>query len=487
MLEKVITLLRALYNRLPDRAGVSIVLGLMLVLSLVGFLVFGGENSFNQTDTQLDPVKMGDVFAGSLQRIWLQEDKQTLDQMIAEISSMSNVSGARLIDCRYQVISSSSDHVIENNQRVIKDTSASGCIECHQFERDSRPHAVYLEGLNIVRASTPIARPQEFTPCESQDVANMGVLLVDIPVAPNQGDSKLEFWGSIASLLLFGVSVYFIVGFLVTRRLHTFHHSLARFADGDLSARVKITAGMPPELRTLASKLNRSFEQVEDSTQEQEQQFLMQQRSVYEERERIARDLHDGLAQILTFVNTKSAAVRMMIMKDNVAPALEQLQYLEQEAQDLLEEVRMAIWGLRTANQENEDLLEALKSFTIRFSQLSQIPVKFTVESEVEALKLSTKVNNHLIRIVQEALVNVRKHAQATNAWVSLQNEEGFLYIIVGDDGYGFESEKVETKDVPRFGLITMQERARLINADLQVISEPGAGTQVIIIIPRRD
>jgi two-component system nitrate/nitrite sensor histidine kinase NarX len=86
-----------------------------------------------------------------------------------------------------------------------------------------------------------------------------------------------------------------------------------------------------------------------------------------------------------------------------------------------------------------------------------------------------------LLRIVQEALTNVRKHASATNAWISLRISDGVLELTVSDDGQGFDPDHVPTTHRPHFGLSTMRERAEAIGAEFDLDSEPGAGTRVTV------
>ena len=286
---------------------------------------------------------------------------------------------------------------------------------------------------------------------------------------------------------LMGLSVFLIVNYLVIRRMIVFYQPLTKFAAGELTSRVAINIGMPHELRTLAGDLNQSLEQLETTLKDNEQKTTIYQRIVFEERERIARDLHDGLAQILTFINTKSAALRLMIKNNNIAPALEQLRYLEEEAQSLLVDVRMTIWGLRVADHLDTNLSMSLQDFTSRFSQLSQIQVDLIIAPEAEDYLCDADICLQLFRIVQEALTNIRKHAEAASAWISLQSKAGNLSLIIGDNGKGFDIGSVESGEWHHFGLTTMQERAKSIGAEFRIISERGIGTQVIVNVPVKE
>ena len=473
-------------NRLRDSSVYIVVLVLSLLLSLLGILYFEGGKQQTAENFQSFSMQVGDLLVGGLQSAWLNDDLDTVDQMILDIGEMPNVRGAHIIDCHFQVLSAS-DGVDQANKAGLQDVHASGCIECHQYPGDNRPRAVHLEEKDILRISTPITSPEAHKVCESDDIANMGVLLIDAPFSGSVKNSPLNLAGSIISLVLMGLSIFLIVNYLVIRRMIVFYQPLTKFAAGDLTSRVAINTGMPHELRMLAGDLNQSLEQLEHRLQDDVQKNTIYQRIVFEEREQIARDLHDGLAQILTFINTKSAALRMMIKNNNVAPALKQLSFLEEEAQSLLVDVRMTIWGLRVADHLDSNLSVSLQDFTSRFSQLSQIQVDLIVAPEAEDYLCDADICLQLFRIVQEALTNIRKHAEAASAWVSLQSKGSDLYLIIGDNGKGFDIGSVEGGDWHHFGLSTMQERAKSIGAEFRIISERGIGTQVTVKVPVKE
>jgi len=473
-------------NRLRSSCIYIVLLILSLLISLIGILFFEIGKQKTAENSQLLTMQVGDVLAGALQSAWLKDDLNTVDQVLHDIGEMPDIRGAYIIDCSFQVISSS-DGLDEGIHLGPQDTQASGCIECHQNSRDNRPRTVHLEEMNILRISTPIGRAHEYTQCESDNVANMGVLLIDVPFIGSGKNSSINMVGSFFSLILMGLSVYLIVNYLVFRRTVMFYQPLTKFAAGDLTSRVAIKTGMPHEFRTLAGDLNQSLDQFEHNLQDKEQKNLIYKRIIFEERERIARDLHDGLAQILTFINTKSAALRMMIMDKNVEPAVEQLRHLEEEAQSLLVDVRMTIWSLRVADHLDTNLVGSLQDFTSRFSQLSHIQVDLIVAPEVEAYQCNADTCLQLFRIVQEALTNIRKHAQTTSAWINLYSKAGDLYLIIGDKGKGFDIASVERGDWEHFGLTTMQERAKSIGAKFRIISERGIGTQIIVKVPLKE
>jgi PAS domain S-box-containing protein len=209
-----------------------------------------------------------------------------------------------------------------------------------------------------------------------------------------------------------------------------------------------------------------------------------QQSLIDEERGRIARELHDGLAQLLGYVSTKAMAVRLMLKNRQTEAADQHLLQLEEAARELYVDVRQAILDLKMTGQSDAGLTATLKDFAAQFSRLSGLPVELAIAPAVESLSLTAETELQLLRIVQEALTNVRKHASATKVWISLRLNDGVLELTVSDDGQGFDPDHVPTTHWPHFGLSTMHERAEAIGAEFDLDSELGAGTRIMVRLP---
>jgi signal transduction histidine kinase len=209
--------------------------------------------------------------------------------------------------------------------------------------------------------------------------------------------------------------------------------------------------------------------------------YAFQQTLVEEERHRIARELHDGLAQLLGYVNTKAIAVRVMLQKGQVKAAEQHLLQLEEAARELFVDVREAILDLKMSGQDSAGLVSTLNGYTAQFSRLSGLHVELTVAPGVDELPLTAEIDLQLLRITQEALANVRRHAEASQAWVTLQLQEGVLELTVRDDGKGFDLAKIGPTHWPHIGLSTMRERAEAIGAVFALDSQPGQGTRVTV------
>ncbi|WP_156419004.1 PAS domain-containing sensor histidine kinase [Fictibacillus sp. FJAT-27399] len=186
-----------------------------------------------------------------------------------------------------------------------------------------------------------------------------------------------------------------------------------------------------------------------------------------EERKRLSRNLHDGIGQ-----NLYSHLITINRMRsEKEHPLLEQMQ---QEASELIEEVRDISWELRPSVLDDLGLVPAIRSFLSRFGENYGIDVKFDCSLFG---RLGIEKETTIYRVIQEALTNVRKYAGVTEAAVSIQgtDTDGSVHVNVSDNGRGFDAEH----DEPGVGLFSMEERARAVGGTLEVHSEVGKGTTV--------
>jgi len=220
-------------------------------------------------------------------------------------------------------------------------------------------------------------------------------------------------------------------------------------------------------------------------------QLLQQQLSLaaLEERERIARELHDSLAQVLGYVNVQAQAIRDLLARGQTTAADTYLARLVAVAQEAHTDVREYIVSVKATISPKRDFLPALTQQLQRFSQDYGIHTELIVPDGLAEGALEPTVELQLLRIVQEALANVRKHARAHSVRVSLalnggQREREVMQVMVEDDGCGFEPASLAGGDRQTFGLRIMRERAEGIGGGLQVHSAPGCGTRITVQVP---
>lgn len=203
-----------------------------------------------------------------------------------------------------------------------------------------------------------------------------------------------------------------------------------------------------------------------------------------EERQRVARDIHDGPAQMLSNVVLKAEICERLIDVD-LDQARNELQNLKKIVRDSLQDVRKIIYNLRPMSLDDLGLIPTLQRYILTFQEESGISVSFITKGSEPELK--SVISLTVFRIVQEALSNVAKHARANNAVMQLEFLEKNLKLYVYDDGIGFDTAKLNDRNediTSGFGLVSMRERVELLGGDMRISSEPGKGTRLNIIIP---
>lgn len=203
--------------------------------------------------------------------------------------------------------------------------------------------------------------------------------------------------------------------------------------------------------------------------------------AVAQERVRIAHEMHDGLAQVLGYVNTKVQAATAYLTRGKTEEATQQMKELAVSAREAYTDVRESIVGLRALPEEGRTLRDALVEFVERWKEQSGVLATVNIDG---SLKLRAAVELQLIRIVQESLTNVRKHAKASRVWIDIRRDGETLRACVRDDGAGFVPGETKRGEFPRFGLTTMHERAAGIGGALAIDSTPGQGTTVNFEMP---
>jgi len=205
-----------------------------------------------------------------------------------------------------------------------------------------------------------------------------------------------------------------------------------------------------------------------------------QQAAILEERQRLARELHDSVTQALYGVTLYGEAAARQLSVGQVDLAADHLHELRDTAQDALREMRLLIFELRPLILEEVGLVAALQTRLEAVEGRAGLKVDFEVAVEE---RLPSQIEMGLYRIAQEALNNALKHAQAQHIAVSLRQDGGTVVLEIADDGVGFDpSTAVEFGGL---GLEGIEERAEEMGARLTMESSPGAGATVRVEVDR--
>lgn len=207
--------------------------------------------------------------------------------------------------------------------------------------------------------------------------------------------------------------------------------------------------------------------------------------SALEEREQLARDLHDGLGQVLGYLNIQAQATQSLLANAQTAAAQSNLQQMARTAQETQGDLRNYILGLRAASTAPGTFSEALAGALREFSTQWGIATTFSLPAEAPAPTFAPAVEEQALRIIQEALTNICKHADAQKVEVILSCTDAQAEVAITDDGMGFDAAALSGMAAKHFGLSIMRERAERIGAQLEIRSTPGGGTRVLLAIPR--
>ena len=274
---------------------------------------------------------------------------------------------------------------------------------------------------------------------------------------------------TVLPLTLFSAIPGAIFGFVISRGLTRRLKRLSQIADtwsqGDFSVVASDPSG--DELGQMTRRFNTMAEQLQNLIE------TRQQLATLEERNRLARDLHDSVKQQIFAISMQIGAIKVLLGRDTTAAKkhLDETETLVREAQ---QELTTLIKELRPAALEGKGLVEALRNYMNQWMQQTGIIAKLHMEGQQT---LPYVVEEALFRVAQEALSNVSRHSHATLVHMKLAITGDIVTLTVEDNGQGFDTMQPNTQGV---GLHSMQERMQALGGDVHLESSPDKGTKVI-------
>ncbi len=203
--------------------------------------------------------------------------------------------------------------------------------------------------------------------------------------------------------------------------------------------------------------------------------------AVLQERQRVAREVHDGLAQTLGYMNVQLGIVDQFLAEGDLESVRGELEAMSQVTRTAYEDLRHSITDLRTPLAVSGGVRRTLREYLEKFSIQTGITCRFDGHTGSAAV-LPAESEVQLLRIVQEALNNVRKHAPGAEIWLHVEANSRSVKTVIRDNGPGFDPHKIGREG--RYGLHTMKERAEASGGTLRIESRPGAGTTIEVILP---
>jgi two-component system, NarL family, nitrate/nitrite sensor histidine kinase NarX len=202
--------------------------------------------------------------------------------------------------------------------------------------------------------------------------------------------------------------------------------------------------------------------------------------AMIEERERLAREIHDGLAQTLAFINMQTQLIEEIVQTNAIGgEALHEMSNIRQGMNAAYQDLRVLLSGMKTPM--DEDLYRTVDDYLKKFGMLNRLKIDLIIDDRPI---LAPMIEAHVLRIIQEALANVRKHARATSATVRIGRSGDGLRIVVEDDGQGFDAGTIPSDGREHFGLTIMKERVGELKGSFSIRSRQGEGTRVTVELP---
>jgi two-component system sensor histidine kinase DegS len=207
----------------------------------------------------------------------------------------------------------------------------------------------------------------------------------------------------------------------------------------------------------------------------------IEREAIIEERRRIAREIHDGVAQSLGYLNLKTKVVSDSLTSQDTVKAITELNDIRRVVQDTYDDIRESIDQLSTEIR-NQPIIPTLSNYVGEFGSNNGIKAKFNVARPFP--QLSPVAELQLLRIAQETLTNVRRHAEASEVEVRMENSDQAVEMLVKDDGKGFIIEEIEESPPGYHGLNIIRERAEGLGGTVDISTAPGEGTAVMVTLP---
>ncbi|WP_010271503.1 sensor histidine kinase [Paenibacillus senegalensis] len=287
----------------------------------------------------------------------------------------------------------------------------------------------------------------------------------------------------IAAVMVIGGGFGYFLASRISSRIEQLKEVMMLFEKGNLSRKV------PPlgedEIGRLGEQLNRVSEKWEEQVSSLQRlsndnaQLAEKARysAVIEERQRLARDLHDAVSQQLFAISMTATAVGRILERD-FEKAKRQIYLIEEMSSVAQSEMRALLLHLRPVHLEGKNLAQGLVELLVELQAKTPIEIAWEMDEQIQ---LPKGIEDHLFRIVQEALSNTLRHSKATRMEVKLVKPPEGIRLSIRDNGVGF---LLDDKKMASYGLVSMKERVSEIGGSIQIITAPDKGTRIEIRVP---
>jgi signal transduction histidine kinase len=377
-----------------------------------------------------------------------------------------------------------------------KRSTVSTCHRCHQAEGSSKPMTkdmLAFAPLSVAPWGVSVREPQ------------------DLALAPSTNLKKVFF---VLSLIYIVTAVMLSIGLSrsIVSPIKSLIRATHRLGRGDLSEPVEVSSrdeigALARSFDTMRARLAEFNNRLQKYNVELEQRVLDRTRELVrgkkqlallldeviraqeDERKRIARELHDETSQSIAAIGMSIEIASIALEEKKLTPGM--LQELRHRVSQLLDDMNMLIQDLRPPVLDDLGLKSAIRWLLERHLAEKGIKYRLSASPEFETLGMGDGLIKEqaeltLFRVIQEAVINISKHADASNVEVSLSLKDSHMFMEVIDDGVGFDVRKVmdEGSEDGGYGLLGINERVGLLEGTLNIHSRPGEGTRITLNIP---
>ena len=490
-------------HSLRTRVTLSVLLPLIFILGTFMVIQYEMRRRMMLENLALLASQTAVTIENSLQEAMLNHDQEQLQSILNAIGQNKMLRSVYLMDITGKVIFAPENHQVG----VVLSNRSPSCLPCHSMPAAQRPGSIVVtdtQGQQVFRSMNPIQNRAACQGCHEPSQRLIGILMTDISMTLLEkslnNDLALQvIWWS-AAVFASALIVNIVVDRFVLKRLETLSMAIKELGLGQVSS---------PLLEKSASRINRDeIDQVHFAFNEMAQKIFARETenqqltgdinrqsrergellkrlitAQEDERKRIARELHDQFGQALAVL-----ALQTQVAQKFVSTRPEQASQVLNQTQELIgetsEQMYDMIMALRPSVLDDLGLLAALRSHAERIFRGTDIV--FSLDGSRMGGRLPPSIEIVLYRVFQEALTNIIRYARARNVSIVLARENGVFSGEISDDGQGFDLAALRKgPDEPQgMGLLGMQERVAQQNGMLDIISEPGCGTRIVIHIP---
>jgi signal transduction histidine kinase len=448
-------------------------------------------------ELELLAATTGAVAARGLEEAMLTNNRSAIQAIVDSAVQTSGVRSIYLLTPQAIVVASS------GGQRAGEqlDRTSPPCQNCHRFPVASRPRSIVvtdMEGQSVFRTMTPLPNRPACQRCHSPQDRLNGVFYMDFSMAGL--NARLEqglrnaFLGSVAIIALSVLVVYVLLSRLIITPTERVAQGLHNFSQGQRAVRVSVRT--QDEMGLLASVFNemadtiqaqeieacRLYTELKEKDEVRRRLLSRLITAQEEERRRIALEIHDELGQLLTGLSLNLKLCQQAV-PDNLQPVQDHLLKASNLVRHTIEQAHCLITHLRPTVLDDCGLVPALQD-ELR-QRLAPLGIAAHLETVGEVERLPADVTTATFRIVQEALTNIIRHANAQQVHIRLQRTADGLTVTVEDDGVGLPDEGYSNAYGRQpLGILGMQERADALGGRLEVARRRPHGTWVELWLP---